>query len=60
MLHNVFERHAKGRESTGHGLGLAFVDAVVRAHGGSVSASNRKSGGARICIDLPLHMKQGM
>jgi signal transduction histidine kinase len=54
MLDNVFERHSKGRESTGHGLGLAFVDAVVRAHGGSVSATNRKSGGAQIRIDLPL------
>jgi signal transduction histidine kinase len=60
MLDNVFERHAKGRESTGHGLGLAFVDAVVRAHGGSVSASNRKSGGAQIRIDLPLDKKQGL
>ncbi len=60
MMHNIFERYAKGRESTGHGLGLAFVDAVVRAHGGSVNASNRQSGGARICIDLPLHKKQGL
>src|SRR3954452_15759271 len=55
MLHTVFERHTKGRESTGHGLGLAFVDAVVRAHGGTVSARNRVSGGAQIRIDMPLH-----
>lgn len=57
MLHNVFDRHTKGRESTGHGLGLAFVDAVVRAHGGKVRASNCKSGGAQIWIDLPLHQE---
>jgi signal transduction histidine kinase len=60
MLHNVFERHAKGRESTGHGLGLAFVDAVVRAHGGTVSARNCISGGAQICIDLPLYKLSGL
>lgn len=51
---NLFERRVKGRESRGHGLGLAFVEAVVRVHGGVVSASNRKEGGARLSIRLPL------
>ncbi len=55
VLQSVFERHAKGRDSTGHGLGLAFVDAVVRAHGGKVVANNGIPGGAQIRIDLPLH-----
>jgi signal transduction histidine kinase len=55
MLNNVFERHTKGTASTGYGLGLAFVDAVVHAHGGRVSASNSNSGGAQIRIELPLH-----
>ncbi len=54
VLHHVFERRAKGRESDGHGLGLAFVDAVARAHGGSAAASNREDGGARISVTLPL------
>jgi len=51
---HLFERRVKGRESSGHGLGLAFVDAVVRAHGGTVSASNREAGGACIALTLPL------
>jgi signal transduction histidine kinase len=50
----LFERRVKGRESNGHGLGLAFVDAVVRAHGGTITATNREGGGARISLALPL------
>lgn len=51
---DLFERRVKGRESRGHGLGLAFVQAVVRVHGGAVSAGNRNEGGARLSIRLPL------
>ena len=50
----MFERRTKGRASQGHGLGLAFVDAVVRVHGGAVAATNRKEGGARLSLSLPL------
>ncbi|MBW4037627.1 MAG: HAMP domain-containing protein [Acidobacteria bacterium] len=49
----IFEQGVKGRESNGHGLGLAFVEAVARAHGGHVSAGNREQGGAKLCIVLP-------
>jgi signal transduction histidine kinase len=56
---HLFERRVKGKESSGHGLGLAFVDAVVRAHGGTVIASNRDSGGARIVLTLPLSLRSG-
>ena len=51
---HLFERRVKGKDSNGHGLGLAFVDAVVRAHGGSITATNREGGGARIALALPL------
>jgi signal transduction histidine kinase len=54
----LFERRVKGRDSNGHGLGLAFVDAVARAHGGTVTASNRESGGARISVTLPLALNE--
>lgn len=53
VLPYLFERRVKGRASNGHGLGLAFVDAVARAHGGIVSASNREGGGARLVFTLP-------
>jgi signal transduction histidine kinase len=59
VLQHIFERRVKGRDSNGHGLGLAFVDAVVRAHGGTVAASNREGSGARITITLPLASEQG-
>ncbi len=54
VLPHLFERRVKGRQSIGHGLGLAFVEAVARAHGGSVAAANRESGGAHLAITLPL------
>ena len=53
ILPHLFERRVKGRESNGHGLGLAFIDAVARAHGGAVSAGNREQGGARLIVTLP-------
>jgi signal transduction histidine kinase len=50
----AFERFVKGKHSPGHGLGLAFVDAIVQAHGGSVKVSGGECGGAVIAILLPL------
>jgi signal transduction histidine kinase len=50
----LFEQRVKGRESRGHGLGLAFVEAVIRVHGGDVTATNRAEGGARLSITLPM------
>jgi signal transduction histidine kinase len=49
----LFEQRVKGKDSKGHGLGLAFVESVVRAHGGSVTASNRTEGGASLSITWP-------
>ena len=54
VLLHLFERRVKGKNSNGHGLGLAFIDAVARAHGGTVTASNRPSGGAQIAVALPV------
>jgi signal transduction histidine kinase len=54
VLPQLFERRVKGRDSKGHGLGLAFVGAVARAHYGIAEAWNREEGGAKILLTLPL------
>ena len=54
----LLTKRVKGRNSSGHGLGLAFVDAVVRAHAGTISVSNNASGGALIAISLPLSSRE--
>jgi signal transduction histidine kinase len=53
VLESLFVHRVKGKASTGHGLGLAFVEAVARAHQGTVEAENRGHG-ARISVGLPL------
>jgi signal transduction histidine kinase len=50
----VFERFVKGQNSSGHGLGLAFVGAAIQAHGGHVEIGDREGGGAKIVLRLPL------
>jgi len=50
----AFERFVRGKQSRGHGLGLALVDAVVRAHGGKANISDRPGGGAVITLTLPV------
>jgi signal transduction histidine kinase len=54
LLPRVFQRFVKGRESEGHGLGLAFVSAVAGAHAGRAVARNRSTQGAQIVVELPI------
>jgi signal transduction histidine kinase len=54
VARHLFERRVKGRASRGYGLGLAFVQAVIRVHGGTVEAANRVGGGAQISLALPI------
>jgi two-component system sensor histidine kinase KdpD len=54
----VFEKFFRGPGSTadgrrGVGLGLAICQAIIRAHGGRISARNRPTGGAEFLISLP-------
>ena len=41
------------RRKGGTGLGLSIVKRVVEEHGGTVEASNRAEGGARVVVRLP-------
>jgi signal transduction histidine kinase len=49
----AFDRFVKGKQSPGHGLGLAFVDAVVQAHGGTAKIIDQPDRGAVIRVLLP-------
>jgi len=48
-----FFRGAGAQGTQGHGLGLSIAKQVVEAHGGTIRASNRATGGLRVEIDLP-------
>ena len=55
-LPRAFERFSRAdgaRPGGGAGLGLAIVEAIGRAHGGSATAANRDDGGAEVVILLP-------
>jgi heavy metal sensor kinase len=45
--------YGRSRSEGGTGLGLAIVKAITEAHGGSVEAENRPSGGAVVSLSLP-------
>ena len=49
-----FWRDAEARASGGAGLGLAIAQGLVHAHGGTIWAETRSSGGARVAFTLPL------
>ena len=49
---HVFERFAKGPNSTGSGLGLAIAQDIVRAHSGRIQVSSSESG-TTLTVTLP-------
>jgi signal transduction histidine kinase len=55
QLHLVFERFTRAGDSKGSGLGLSIVHELVRAHGGTIEASNASAGGgACVTFTLPV------
>jgi nitrogen fixation/metabolism regulation signal transduction histidine kinase len=57
LLPHLFEPYVTGKVK-GTGLGLAIVKKIVEEHGGIVWAENRRRGGARIMIRLPVSAVQ--
>lgn len=59
-LPSVFNKfyRGKGVKPGGTGLGLSIVKGFVEAHGGSVSAENRKNGGAAFTIKIPVKISE--
>ena len=53
QLESLFEPFARGRESTGFGLGLAIARRAVAVHGGTIRASSDPGIGVEISIRLP-------
>ena len=46
--------HSPSDAQKGMGLGLAICDAVIKAHGGQISAANHPAGGAVFTFTLPM------
>jgi len=44
---------SRNQQSGGYGIGMAIAEQAIRAQGGSISASNRKTGGLCVEIYLP-------
>ncbi len=56
FIPRAFERFSRADEARSRGaagLGLAIVDAILRAHGGSAAARNVDGGGAEVTLLLP-------
>ncbi|MBV8956588.1 MAG: HAMP domain-containing histidine kinase [Solirubrobacterales bacterium] len=56
LRQRIFERFVRGGRdgARGSGLGLAIVRAVAEAHGGTVRLDQRRGGGTRFVVRLPL------
>ncbi len=52
-LNSIFEPFFRNNNNQGAGLGLAITKRAIEAHGGTISAYNRKSGGLCMHIELP-------
>jgi two-component system sensor histidine kinase HupT/HoxJ len=54
VLPEIFDAFVSTRlDARGTGLGLTVAEGIVRQHGGTIAASNRIEGGARLEVTLP-------
>ena len=60
LLSEMFEAFVTTRlDARGTGLGLAVTEGIVTQHGGTITASNRKQGGACIEVRFPARLPAG-
>jgi two-component system, OmpR family, sensor histidine kinase BaeS len=52
-LEQLFDRSARPADAGSSGLGLSIVHDLVRAHGGTVQATNPPGGGASVSFSVP-------
>jgi two-component system sensor histidine kinase BaeS len=58
-LETIFDRYYRlnsndGKETGGHGMGLAISRRLARVHGGNLYVRNHRDGGAEFALELPL------
>ena len=51
---NHFAEFFYSEKEGGMGIGLSVANEIVKAHGGSLRAENRREGGARVIVRLAL------
>ncbi|MFZ2971280.1 MAG: HAMP domain-containing sensor histidine kinase [Ferribacterium limneticum] len=49
---SLFQRHAKGEDSTGHGLGLSIVARISQQLGWKIDIQSHPGEGTKVCIDF--------
>jgi two-component system sensor histidine kinase KdpD len=54
-IFNKFYR-VENSPAGGTGLGLSIAKGFIEAHGGSITAQNRKAGGSEFIIRLPIEL----
>jgi len=60
LFPRLFDRFARGPDSSGLGLGLYLAGRIVSAHGGTLSADPGPLIGARFQMRLPLGEADGV
>lgn len=58
VLTSETQRFRRADQAGSAGLGLSIVDAIVRAHHGTVLLANRPAGGAEVTFVLPVHTER--
>ena len=58
MLDTIFEKFYRlpGTSTLGLGLGLSIAKAIAEMHGGKLKAENRKTGGTKFSLYLPIEL----